>query len=66
MIAKEFYQFFLEHEDLPDSELADKVVVRFEFANVTYIQALDLIISTRDARKCSENLVERGFKNENL
>lgn len=57
MKCKEFYQFFIKHEDQPNHVLADMVAAKF--AGVTYAQALDLIIATRDAEKVSKNLVER-------
>lgn len=55
--VKEFYKFFVTNEALPDSKLADKIV--FKYAGITHVLALDLIASTRQARKVSDNLVER-------
>ena len=54
MKCKEFYQFFLKHEEQPDNVLADMVAAKFD--GVNYIQALDLIQTTRNARKV--NFVE--------
>lgn len=46
MKIKEFYQFFLKHKSLPDSELADKIIAKF---NLMYDKAtvIDLIQTTR-------------------
>ncbi len=63
MKCKEFYQFFLKHEEQPDNVLADMIAAKF--AGVNYTQALDIVQTTRNAIKVSENLVER-IKNENL
>ncbi len=57
MKCKEFYQFFLKHEEQPDNVLADMIAAKF--AGVNYTQALDIVQTTRNAIKVSENLVER-------
>ena len=60
MKGKEFYQFFLKHEEQPDNVLADMVVAKF--TGITYTQAIDLILATRYARAdANKNLVE-GIK----
>ena len=45
---KEFYQFFLKHEEQPNHVLADMIAAKFD--GVTYIQALDLIQTTRKCK----------------
>ena len=62
MTRKEFYQFFLKHEEQPDNVLADMIATKF--AGVNYIQALDIIQATRHTKKV--NFIERGSKNEDL
>ena len=57
MKCKEFYQFFLKHEEQPDNVLADMAAAKFN--GVSRTQALDLILVIRHARKVSDNLVER-------
>ncbi len=57
MKCKEFYQFFLKHEEQPDNVLADMAAAKF--VDVDYARALNLIQVIRHAEKVSENLVER-------
>ncbi len=55
--CKAFYKFFVDNENLPDDELADKIVA--QFAGIAHRMALDLITATRQAKAEVKNLVER-------
>lgn len=46
MKVKEFYQFFLKNKVLPDSELADKVIIKFGLSQ-DKAEVIDLIQTTR-------------------
>ncbi len=48
MKCKEFYKFFLKHEEQPDNVLADMAAAKF--TGITYTLALDLIQTTRKHR----------------